>query len=49
MKRLNRYPFYFQKGFREIGESSMFVEKPLQQSKIFMQIWQIYSEPAEDK
>ena len=35
--------------FREIGESSMFVEKFLQQTKIFMPIFQIYSEPAEEK
>ena len=51
MKSVEDASFIFNRcfHFREIGESSMFVEKSLQQSKIFMPILQIYAEPAEDK
>ena len=51
MKRVEDTPFVFNGCFhsREIGESSMFVEKSLHQAKIFMPILQMYTEPAEDK
>ena len=50
MKRVEDTSFIFNRCFyfREIRESSMFVEKSLQLSKIFMPILQIYTEPAKE-